>query len=39
MDQDHPLADDGTHEDTTVELWPGRRFRLERGRGGGLAAR
>jgi len=39
MDQDHPLADDGTREDTTVELWPGRRIRLERGRGGGLAAR
>jgi hypothetical protein len=36
MDQD---AQDTSREGSTVELWPGRRIRLERTRGDGLAAR
>jgi hypothetical protein len=37
MDRDQPLIGGG--EDTSVELWSGRRIRLERHRGGGFAAR
>ena len=39
MDQDRSSADGRGGDDTTVEMWPGRRIRLERVRGGGLAAR
>jgi hypothetical protein len=38
MDQD-PSAQDTSVEGSNVELWPGRRIRLERTRGDGLAAR